>query len=115
MKVNKIVALILLLEFVYFFFVTTSSIITYFVSSSFVLYAITYLFLFLLLISSVGLFMNKKWAVVFLWLFILLPLVLTGFTPLLLFFGGYHFMVLNTIIATYFTVLSFPKKLYFKT
>ncbi|MFZ2975202.1 MAG: hypothetical protein WA055_01055 [Candidatus Moraniibacteriota bacterium] len=110
MKINKIISTILVLEFVYMLYKIVPIFLTTFDSTQPIPYIITFSIAFLLLISAVGIFFNKKWAVITLWIFILLPFLARTFLPLMAFIGGYYFVIINVIVATYLAMTFWKNK-----
>lgn len=80
-----------------------------FSSSELVPYIATFSIVALLFISAIGIFLNKKWAVIMLWIFILLPFLTKMIMPFMIFIGGYYFVVINVIAATYLTMTLWKK------
>jgi len=109
MKINKIISIVLALEFVYALYKIIPTFLMSFDSSQPVPYIIVFLILILLLISAIGIFFNKKWAVIALWVFIALPLIGRVVVPFVTFIGGYYFVIVNVIAATYLS-MTFSKK-----
>jgi len=107
MKINKISSIVIGLEFVY---ALCKIILIPFDSARLMNYASIFLIVLLLLISAIGIFFNKKWAVIMLWIYILLPSLLRITMSFAIFIGGYSFLVINTIIATYFSMTLWKKE-----
>ena len=74
-QINKIISAILVSEFIYAFVKVMPKFLVYFDPTRLILWIIAFLIFALLLISAIGVFLNKKWGVVILWVFILLPIL----------------------------------------
>ena len=110
MKINKIISIILVLEFVYALYKIIPTFLMTFDSSQPIPYLITLSIIVLLLISAIGIWFNKKWAVITLWVFIVLPFIGRMIMPFMAFIGGYFLVVINVIAATYLSMTFWNKK-----
>ena len=110
MKINKIISILLALEFAYTLYRIIPTFLMTFSPSHIVPYIITFSIIALLLISAIGIFFNKKWAVITLWIFILLPFLARIIMPFMAFIGGYYFVVIDVVVATYLAMTYWGKK-----
>ena len=99
----KIISILLALELIYIIVRLTPNVLATFDPAQVISYALMTSILILLLVSAVGIFFEKKWAIISFWVYILLPL-LAGFSAFIGFIGGYYLVVFNVIIATYLAV-----------
>lgn len=116
MKINKVISIILVLEFIYVLYniyalyKIMSTLLITFSSSYLVSYILAFLIIILLVVSAIGIFFRKKWAVITLWILIILPFIVKIVMPFMAFIGGNHFVVINVIAATYLTITFWERK-----
>jgi len=110
MKIKKISSLLLLLEFIYALYKTIPPLIEMYEPTKLIAATLGFLIIILLLVSSIGIFLDKKWGVIVLWIFIILPFVVPWYIRSTVYLFGYHTIVINTVIATYLTTVYWPKK-----
>ena len=110
MRYNKVISIILVLEFLFALYKTVPMFLMTYTSASLIPAILMFTTITLLLISAIGVFLNKKWSVIILWVFILFPFIAKTFMSFIIFTGGYLFIVINVIIATYLTMLFFGNK-----
>lgn len=99
----KIISGLLALELVYTLIKIVPSLLNTFDISQPASYAFLIFILILFLASVIGIYFEKKWAIISLWIYILLPLFV-GFSVFVNFVGGYYVIIINVIIATYLSV-----------
>lgn len=109
MKPYRLISIALVLELIFALYAVMPMILsTYDPSQLFRLLSILSIFI-LLLISSIGIFFNMKWATIVLWIYILLPLFTPMFMRVFTLSGGYYFEVLNVAAATYLSMTLWKK------
>jgi hypothetical protein len=109
MKINKIMSFVIILEFFYALFRIIPNFLITFDPAIIFPYFLVFFSLILLLSSAIGIFFNKRWAIFFLWIFILLPFLSKMLVPFVLFIGGYYFVIINVVIATYLSIKNWQK------
>lgn len=112
MKPNKIISIILALEFIYTAYKVIPSLLLNYNPSDAITYLIVFIILLLPLISSIGTFFNKKWAIILLWIYVFSPFLLSFFQIINGFFTyvGYYSIILVTICATFLSTVVFLDK-----
>lgn len=109
MKIYKIISIALVLELIFALYTVMPMILkTYDPSQLVLLLSILSIFI-LLLISAIGIFFNMKWAVITLWIYILLPFLFTMVMRIFTLAGGYYFEVLNVAAATFLSMSHWKK------
>ena len=110
MKINKIISIVLLLELASSLYKIVPLFLITFSPSQLTIYIIAFSILAILLASAIGIFFNKKWGVVLLWIYILLPFIIKLLIPITAFIADYCLIIINVAAALYLTGLYWWKK-----
>lgn len=109
MKLNKIISILLALELIYALYQYVPVFLIYFSPSSIMPFLFALFIFALLLASAIGIYFNKKLGAITLWIFIFLPLLARMALGIIMFIGGYYFIVINVVAATYLTMTHWGK------
>ncbi|MFA4872329.1 MAG: hypothetical protein WC659_00130 [Patescibacteria group bacterium] len=102
MHKTKIISGFLIFELIYTLINILPELLVTFDPSQLIYYARLF-FILALLLSAIGIYFQKKWAVISLWIYILHPLLI-GYSLYVGFGGYYYIVVINTAIVTYLSV-----------
>lgn len=99
----KIISFLVIFEGIYALYKTIFSLLYFYSSGAMIIYSIASILDVLLLLTGIGIFFKKRWAIVLCWIAILLPIVI----PYARVFptSGYSIIILNVILATYLTLI----------
>ena len=100
----KLISVFLFLQFIYGAYKVMPLFARTFNYARFVSYWPLFALLLLLLISAIGVFMQKRWAIVIFWAYVLAPIVF-GWYKLVVLMGGYPLAMANTAIVTFLSLM----------